>query len=310
VFSLLFPGTARRLRSGGGRPFRVRGRSVLRGALIGLVTAYAALAGGLYFFQRQMVFPLNAARADPALVGLPGLEELSLTTSDGERLVVWHLPPREGRPVLLYFHGNAGNLARPERLLRFRSIAAQGIGFFAVSYRGYGGSTGAPSEAGLHIDGRAAYAEAVNLYGARRLVAYGESLGTGVASRIAVENEVTALVLETPYTSTLAVAQFRFPFVPVSSLMHDHFRTDEIVGRLRVPLLIVHGTSDFVIPFRFGETLYGMAPEPKRLVVFEGGGHSNLHERGAGPIVAQFLDAVAAGQLRGAEIIRLPAPRS
>lgn len=276
--------------------------------IVGLIVlAYVGVVAALFIFQRAMLFPLDARRADPALTGIPGLEEISLTSSDGERLVAWHLPPREGRPVLVYYHGNARNLGAPDRLLRFRSIADEGLGFLAVSYRGYGGSTGSPSEVGLHLDARAAYEEAARRYGAERLAAYGESLGTGVATRAALENPVTALVLETPYTSTADVAQGHFfNLIPMARLMHDQFRSDRIIGGLRVPVLILHGTRDWVIPFALGERLYGLAPQPKRFAIFEGGSHINLHELGAGPVVTRFLEEVAAGRMHGAETIRLP----
>jgi fermentation-respiration switch protein FrsA (DUF1100 family) len=308
VFSLLFPRAARRLSERlpaarrGPRPSLGK---LVRGAIIGVVVAYLGVLGALYVFQRNLLYPRDASRADIATLRVPGAEEIAVTTSDGERLVAWHLPPGEGRPVLVYFHGNAGNLAREPRLLRFRAFAREGIGVLAVHYRGYGGSTGTPTEAGLHLDARAAYAEAERLYGQGRLVAYGESLGTGVATRLAVENPVRALVLDAPYTSTAGVAERIYRLIPVRQLMHDQFRSDEIIGRLRAPLLVLHGTDDRVIPVEHGEELYRLAPEPKRLVLFEGGRHEDLAQRGATAIVTRFLDEALRGELRGAETVRI-----
>jgi fermentation-respiration switch protein FrsA (DUF1100 family) len=307
MFSVLFPRAARRWserlpRARGPRPSLGK---LVRGALIGVVTAYLFVLGALYVFQRSILYPRDVTRPDVARVGVPGMEELTLATSDGERLVAWHLPPREGRPVLVYFHGNAGNLDREPRLQRFRAFAREGIGFLAIHYRGYGGSTGTPTEAGLHLDARAALAEAGRLYGSGRLVAYGESLGTGVATRLAVENPVRALVLDAPYTSTAGVAERIYRLIPVRRLMHDQFRSDEIVGRLRTPLLVLHGTDDRIIPVEHGEELFSLAPEPKRLVLFEGGGHEDLHRRGATAIVTRFLDEALRGELRGAETMRI-----
>ena len=125
----------------------------------------------------------------------------TLTTADGERLVAWVVPPRTGKPVLLYFHGNAGNLGRPVRLARFRALTEDGTGLFAVNYRGYGGSTGSPTEEGLHLDARAAYGAAAERFGAGRLIGYGESLGTGVVLKLAAEAPLQAVILEAPYLS-------------------------------------------------------------------------------------------------------------
>lgn len=272
----------------------------------GLLIGYLVVLGGMFTFQRELQYPLDATRADPATAGITGLEEIALTTDDGERLVAWHRPPDGDRPVLVYFHGNAGNLSRGIRLQRFRILAGEGYGFLAVSYRGYGGSTGTPTEAGLHADARAAYAEASRRHGPDRLIAYGESLGTGVATRLAVERPVRALVLEAPYTATSDVAAMIYPFLPVHWLMLDQFRSIDIIGRLRAPLLILHGDRDMVIPVTHGERLFAAAPEPKRLVIFTGGQHEDSHLLGGTPELNAFVADVFAGRIAGAEVRRVP----
>ncbi|MFJ5369476.1 alpha/beta hydrolase, partial [Bosea sp. CER48] len=222
-------------------------------------------------------------------------------TADGERLVAWIVPPRADKPVLLYFHGNAGNLARAGRTGRFRALTEDGTGLFAVSYRGYGGSTGSPSEDGLLQDARAAYGAAADRFGAGRLIGYGESLGTGVALKLAAEVPLRAVILEAPYLSTAAVAQGVYPYVPVWLLMKDRFRSDEVIGRVKVPLLVMHGERDQVIPFAQGRALFELANPPKRFLRFPAGRHEDLPEHGSLAEVRRFLGDVVGGTIAGAE---------
>ena len=262
--------------------------------VIGVIAlAYLAALGALYSQQRHYLFPLDPTRTDPAVAGIPGLTETTIRTEDGETLVAWVLPPQEGKPVLLYFHGQSGNLARPGRLERYKALAADGEGLFIVSYRGYGGSTGAPSEVGLRADARAAYKAAAERFGADRLVAYGESLGTGVAVGLAAEAPVKGLILESPYLSTAEVGATRYPWAPVKLLMRDQFRSDELIGKVRAPILILHGVKDPIIPYAQGVALFNLAPGPKRLVSFPDGEHVDLPDHGSIPQVAMFLHDIA-----------------
>ena len=163
-----------------------------------------------------------------------------------------------------------------------------------TSYRGYCGSTGAPTEVGLHTDARSAYDWVTQSYEASRLVAYGESLGTGVAVRLASEQPLAGLILDAPYTSTADVASLTYWYVPVSWLMLDQFRSLDIIEKVKAPILILHGTDDRTIPFAFGERLYVAAPEPKRFVRIEGGNHTRNLEQGGMTAVTEFLAAVEA----------------
>jgi fermentation-respiration switch protein FrsA (DUF1100 family) len=262
---------------------------------------YLGALGILFARQRDLMYPRDPARADLASANLPAAEEVTLRTADGERLVAWVIPPREGKPVLLFFHGNAGNFDRPIRRARFRALTEDGTGLFAVNYRGYGGSTGSPTEEGLHLDARAAYGAAVERFGAGRLVGYGESLGTGVVLKLAAEVPLSAVILEAPYLSTVAVAQGVYPYVPVSLVMLDQFRSDAVIGRLHMPLLVLHGERDGVIPFAQGQALYALANEPKRFVAFPEGRHEDLPSHGSVPQIRRFLADVASGALKGAE---------
>jgi uncharacterized protein len=278
-------------------------RKTLKLLVIGLFGAYVAMLALLYLKQREMLYPRNPARAEIASANLPGVEETMLATADGERLVAWVVPPREGKPVLLFFHGNAGNFGRPVRQTRFRALTQDGTGLFAVNYRGYGGSTGSPTEDGLAQDARAAYAAAVARFGAERLVGYGESLGTGVVLKLAAEAPLKGVILEAPYLSTAAVAQLLYPYIPVSLVMHDQFHSDRVIGKVKAPLLVLHGQRDSVIPFSQGEALFALANPPKRFVRFPEGNHENLPAHGSMPEIRRFLADLDTGRLAGSETV-------
>lgn len=263
---------------------------VLKWLLIVVGVCYAGGLAALFVLQRSMLFPVpSTERIAPAAAGFPRVEEHVLTTADGEKIVAWHVPARPGRPVVLYFHGNGDYLAG--FFPRFHELVADGIGIIAPAFRGYSGSSGAPSEQGLLRDAAAAYGFATARYSADRIVAWGFSLGTGVAVALAAEQPVNRLILEAPYSSTADVAASLFWFAPVRMLMRDSFRSDQRITGVKVPLLVMHGTDDRAIPIRFGERLFALAPGPKRFVEFRGGGHENLGEFGAIETARQFINA-------------------
>jgi uncharacterized protein len=238
---------------------------------------YAAVVVGLLVGQRKILFRCDAAEVDPATLGLKA-ETLSLKTEDGESLVAWSVPPAPGRPLILYFHGNAGGLDL--RVERFRAMAEAGMGLLAIEYRGYASSTGTPSERGLKLDGEAAYAAAVaSGVAPERIVALGESLGSGVAVALAARHKVGALVLDSPYSSIADVAAAAYWFVPVRALLRDPFRNDLLIRSVNAPTLIVHGTKDAAVPIRFGEKLFALANPPKQFWRVEGAIHLAMGER-------------------------------
>lgn len=259
----------------------------LQWILIVAAVGYAGVVGALYIDQRSLMYFPTARRTPPAEAGLPQATEVVLETSDGEKLVAWHVPPQPGKPIVLFFHGNGDSLAGRAR--RFRELTAAGVGLLALSYRGYAGSTGSPSEDGLHRDALAAYDFAVARYSPDRIVLWGLSLGTGVAVALAAERRIAKLVLEAPYTSTAEVAASIYPFVPVGLLMKDQFHSDQRIPFVKAPILILHADHDQVIPVALGQRLFAMAPEPKRFVHFPKGRHEDLENYGAVAVVLKFL---------------------
>jgi fermentation-respiration switch protein FrsA (DUF1100 family) len=163
------------------------------------------------------------------------------------------------------------------------------MGVLAIEYRGYASSTGSPSERGLKLDGEATHAAAIaSGVKPERIVAFGESLGSGVAVSIAARHKVGALVLDSPYSSIADVAAAAYWFVPVQALLRDPFRNDLLIGMVKAPILMVHGTKDPVVPIRFGERLFALANPPKAFWRVEGSGHLALGER-----LAETLDWIA-----------------
>jgi uncharacterized protein len=258
--------------------------------LIGIaLAAYAAVVGGLFFFQRQLLYLPDRTRPELAGLAQLGVREVTITTADGLSLLSWYLPSRPGRPVIAYFHGNGGHIGyRIERLLRF---AQEGYGVLMLEYRGYGGNPGTPTETGFYTDARAAldFLERDGI-GPNRLVLYGESLGSGVAVQVAAQNEVAGLILEAPPTSVAEVAQSHFPYVPATLMVVDRFDSLSRIGQVKAPILIMHGERDRVVPVRYGRALFDAAPEPKEGWFVPEAGHEDLARYGGLDVAVAFID--------------------
>lgn len=262
--------------------------TILKWLLIVVSVGYLGGLAALFLLQRSFLFPIpQAVRTTPAAAGFPAVEEHLLTTDDGETVIVWHVPARPGHPVVLYFHGNGDFLAG--FFGRFRDVIADGTGVVALSYRGYAGSSGHPSEQGLLRDAAAAYAFATARYSADRIVVWGFSLGSGVAVALAAEQPVGRVILEASYASITDVAAAVFPIFPIRLVMRDPFHSDARIARVKAPLLFMHGARDPTIPIASGERLFALAHEPKQFVRFPEGGHNDLDAYGATTAARQFI---------------------
>jgi len=257
--------------------------------------AWAALILGVVYLgvvavawvnQRSMQYFPDPVERAPDADG-PPIQVVRLTSADGERLVAWHLPPQPGQPILLHLNGNGGGLLTQRG--RWRRIAEAGVGFFAVGYRGYAGSTGKPTEAGLHLDAAAAYDWVAARYRPQDIVIYGYSLGSGLAVPLAAKRPARALVLEAPFSSAVDVADWRAPWLPTRLLFSDRYVSTDWIGRVRMPVLVVHGDADSVIPYRFGRRLFALANQPKRFVTMKGSDHNTLVRDGLYPHIWEFL---------------------
>jgi fermentation-respiration switch protein FrsA (DUF1100 family) len=266
--------------------------TILKWGVALALLAYIGGLGLLYFAQRSMLFPIpEKTRTAPAAAGFPEAEEHILSTGDGEKIVAWHVPAPEGKPVIIFFHGNGDILAW--RVPWFREMIAGGAGLIAVSFRGYAGSSGSPTESGLLQNAEAAYAFATQRYSPERIVVWGFSLGTGPAVALAANRRIGKLILEAPYTSIADVAAAAFPFVPARWFIRDQFHSDRWIVNVTAPVLIMHGARDRTVPIRFGERLYELARQPKQMVRFPEGGHDDLDEFGAMDVARAFLAKTA-----------------
>jgi pimeloyl-ACP methyl ester carboxylesterase len=253
---------------------------------------YLAVCALMFTLQHRLQYRPNPAPMDTAAAALPGLEVQALDTADGERLVAWWHPPRDARsPVVLYLHGNGANLAA--RMGRLRWLAQQGAGFLALSWRGYGGSTGTPSEAGLMTDARTAWAALAQRVAPERIVVFGESLGTTVAVMLAAEVPAAAVVLDSGFASVLDVASARYFWLPVPWLLREPFRADLAAPRVRVPVLQVHCRDDPVTPTASALRLHALLPQAAPMVVVDGRCHTPSLLRFEAPL-REFLERVRA----------------
>ncbi|WP_170181773.1 alpha/beta hydrolase [Phreatobacter stygius] len=264
-------------------------------AMKGLVTVavvlglgYAALCATMWGLQRRLLYFPDGQVAAPAQLGLSA-QIIDRTADDGVAVRMWWMAPRGSKPVVIHMHGNGGNLSYWGPV--FRDLTAAGYGVLALSYRGYGGSPGSPSETGLIADGRTAYATVRELAPAARIVLFGDSLGTGVATALAAERPIAALVLNAPFTAVADRAAELFWFLPVRWLIADSFLSRERIGKVEAPILIVHGDRDATMPIEHGLRLFALAPEPKRFARIAGGSHNDLWSQGGRGAVLAFLEA-------------------
>lgn len=262
---------------------------------VGAALAYAIVLAGAYYLQRTLMYFPARERVAPAAAGLTGVDELVLSTPDGAKVIAWYGRAAPGKPTLLYFHGNGGSLVtRAERIGRY---LARGYGVFMMTYRGYGGSTGQPSERANVADAKLAFDTLVaSGVEPRSIVIYGESIGSGVAVQVATEKPARGLILDAPYTSVTEVAAAAYPLLPVRTFLTDRYETMRHIGRIRQPLLVVHGEQDRVIPVEMGRAVHAAAPEPKKLVTFPRASHSDHHLHGSYEAIFDWLDS-----LEGAE---------
>jgi pimeloyl-ACP methyl ester carboxylesterase len=267
-----------RLMSGGGLRF-LRG-AVIAAAIAG-VAAYVAVLVLLLANERDLLF----IRGRYARARDPVYQAHTIAERDGTRVTIWEAPPRRaGGASVVFFYGNAGTLSDFARI--GEALHDEGYGIVLASYRGYPGNTGSPSEDGVMTDARAILAT----LGPGPVVLWGQSLGTGVAARMAAEGRGAALILQSPYTAVADVAARRFPIFPVHWLMRDRFDTAALVPKIAIPVLIMSGTDDRTVPFDMGETLARLLGRRATFVPFEGGGHE-LPEWGVQAVAERWLRA-------------------
>jgi len=263
--------------------------------IIGGLYLLLLLAG--YLGQRRLLYFPDPARVAPSQTGLKDVAERIIATPDGEKVIAWHGKARSGQPTLLYFHGNGGSVAGRAALIAKYMLRGRGV--MMMSYRGYGGSTGSPTERANVADARLAF-DSLVADGVRPqdIILYGESLGTGVAVQLAGERNAGGVILDSPYTSVVDRAAELYPFLPVGLILSDRYETSRHIAKLHAPLLIVHGEADEVIPVAMGRKLFALANEPKEIVTLPGAGHNDHDLYGSFEAINGWIDRLRSGAIK------------
>jgi alpha-beta hydrolase superfamily lysophospholipase len=239
-------------------------------ALLG-VAAYAGLCAWFAAHEREMIYTLGGPRSTPAEAGAAWLTAVDIHTDDGERLDGWWSPPPPGRGVVIFFHGTPSTLA--DTVWHLNDLAQAGFGVLAIDYRGYGGSTGRPSEEGLRADARAAFDFARTAAPQAPIAVFGESLGTGVAVNLARERSVAGVLLNSPFASIADHFAVHLPPLPYRLLLTQRFDSEGQIAEIGAPVMILAGTADDVTVIGEARRLFIAAREPKRMIEVGGAGH-------------------------------------
>ncbi len=259
--------------------------------IISTALIYILFVAFLFITQRSMIYFPDKSKPAP----VQGAEIVKVIARDNQKLESWYFAPKDKtKPVIVFFHGNAGNYSH--RLYKVQYYLDAGYGVLLTEYRGYGGNSGEISEQGFYSDGRAYidWLMSEKDFKSERIVIYGESIGSGAAVQMAVEYDVGGLILEVPFSSLLEIASKQYPFVPVKYLLKDRFMNIEKIGNINTPLLILHGNKDKIIPFASADKLFKAAKQPKKFIDFPDGEHNNLYDFGASSHILDFLAGIAA----------------
>jgi len=227
-----------------------------------VVLVYLLVTLGLYIFQRNLLYhpAENNYSGDKLTVNI---EKVKITTDDNINLLAWyHKKDIKNYKTILYLHGNAGSLEN--RIHKINHFNDMNINFLLLAWRGFNGNAGKPTEQGLYQDARSAVKWLIN-QGVREenIIIYGESLGTGVATEIAQNQNFAGIILESPFTSMVAAGKSKYPIFPIKLLLKDKYENDKKIKNIMSPILVMHGEVDKIVPFWMGEKIFQLANEPK-----------------------------------------------
>lgn len=267
-------------------------RRIAVGVGIVVVLAYLIVLGVMYFFQRDFQYERGGRMFALSETKLPQAELVSIPSADGSAVAGWYQPPTGGKPLILYFRGNAESFSREHE--RYEAFVADGYGFLAFDYRGFPGSAGEVTEEHILADALAAFDWAAAK--GFPIVLWGRSLGSGPATYVASRRDADALLLETPFDSAVSVAADRYWFLPVGLLMFDQFPVDQWIKDVTEPVYVAHGTADRTIGVSHGERVYVLAPHKDELWIEPGAGHSDLWDRGIWGRARTFFERVEAAR--------------
>jgi uncharacterized protein len=235
------------------------------------VLIYAALVLLIYIFQSHFIFfPEKSLNQTPTDVGLD-FEDVNFSSSDNVKLHGWFISVKNSIGVLLFCHGNAGNISH--RLESIQIFSRLGLNVFIFDYRGYGQSQGKMTENGAYLDAKAAwnYLTQIKNFNPNNIIIFGRSLGGSIATKIALNNDQAALIIESTFTSAKDMAAKHYPFLPVRLLLKYNFQTIDYIQNVKSPILIIHSENDEIVPFSQGQKLFETASEPKEFLKIHGG---------------------------------------
>lgn len=246
-------------------------KRMLQSAIFIIVSVWVLLSVMFHFFQEHFIyFPQSEIVVTPDVISLD-YEELTLTTSDGIEINAWWIPHSNARATLLFLHGNAGNISH--RLDSINIFHQLGFSVLIIDYRGYGKSTGKPSEEGTYIDAETAWHFLTNekMIKSDDIIIFGRSLGGAVATWLADKYPSAALIIESCFTSIADIGKHYYPYLPTSLLARIKYPSIDRISEVKAPVLIIHSAYDEIIPYKFGKQLFEHASEPKTFLDIVGG---------------------------------------
>lgn len=243
-----------------------------------MVVSYLAVLGHIATAQRSLMYHPRSDEKQLAEYNLHDTTESFITTSDGLKLQVWHHPPEINGKMVIFFHGNAGNIG--QRVEKLRILGELGYGYIIAAWRGFGESQGSPSKEGIYTDARTVIEYAKSLgYHTEDIILVGESLGSGIATKMATEQKFKGLFLITPYTTINDRAQEIYFYLPVKYLLKDNFNNVDEIKNVKIPVIIIHGDDDDIIPHHHGEKVFSAASDPKKFILYPGVKHADYDDR-------------------------------
>jgi uncharacterized protein len=247
--------------------------------ILACILVYIGFVFYIYLIQREMIYFPQQNAPSPAEAGVPEMDLISFRTRDHLSLSAWYAPPKEvNAPTIIYFHGNGGHIGNRAPLIK--PYLDEGFGVLLVTYRGYSGNPGIPTEEGLYNDARGAIQFVLEQQENPCIILYGNSLGAAVAVQMAIESEypLTGLILQSPFTSVPDLARYHYFYLPVSGLVQDVYDSLSKCKKISAPVLVIQGTADTIIPKKFGRKLYDAIQQPKEIYEAHGKGHNDLFE--------------------------------
>ncbi|RUR16940.1 alpha/beta hydrolase [Legionella sp. km535] len=227
----------------------------------------------MYVFQRHLIYFPDRHKPSLNTFHAQDMALVTLHTADNLKLKSWYKPAENKQPTIFYLHGNAGHIGY--RMPLARQFLDSGMGLLLLEYRGYGGNIGSPTEQGFYKDGEAALNYLLQQgVPPQKIILFGESLGTGVATKLATEHQFCAIILQSPFTSLVNLSRYHYPWLFISPW--DKYESIKRISKIKAPLLIVHGTRDQIVPYSEGLKLYNEAVEPKKILTVHGYDHNNL----------------------------------